>query len=78
MEAVKVDSLVLFQILGGKNSIFSYKYNDTCGFSVEALYWVEENPFYLKSVEKKFFFLTKNGYWILSNAVSLPMEMTFF
>lgn len=41
---------VWFLILSGKFSVFHFQYDITCELFVNALYWVEEVPLFLKSV----------------------------
>lgn len=41
-----MDSLVLYLILGGNIPFFTTKYDVSCEFFTDALYQVEEVPFY--------------------------------
>jgi len=50
---------------------FSVKYNVSCGFFIDALFQVRKVSFYSSFVQC----FIERGFWILSNAYSVPIEM---
>ena len=66
--------LVLFQILVGRLSLFMVKYYFDCGFVLNSFYYIEICSLYTH-FHKFFFFFIMNGCCVLSNAVSISIEM---